>query len=261
MTSQEKDHIKKYPAEVEDVNHSFLVIAGAMQVRYDQFHPLVQFLRMYGDVYSMGLPGHGQERDFFLNLDDHSFHRVLNFIYTAIDQVCPRNNVTIVAYSLASIMVLKLFPRLVKRNPDIRLILIASTLRVRLESSKLIGTFFNTSTYKKLGWERIMVKQHGETWENTLTLVNTWFSEGANIDISDDDLAFLRSFHDKMLFIIVDRDQPFNKADILDYGSNFAVKEVSGDHFGYFLQAKTWPEVKQLIKQNLVNWNILNEEI
>lgn len=260
MTENSHKQIKHYPANLDSSMYSFLVISGAMQVRYDQFHPLVQLLRSYGDVYSLGLPGHGQERDLLLNHNDQSFQAALSNLFSVIDRDCPRDHLIIIAYSIASIMSIKLLPRLLQRNPDIKLIFIASAFKIRPESSKLIKLFFNTSTYKKLGWETMMIKQHGPTWTKTVALIHSWFSQESEMMTTEEEIDLCRAYKDKMLFIIGDRDQPFNKADILNYGNEFTVKEVSGDHFGYFLLKKSWPEVEKILKKSFHKWNILRLE-
>ncbi|MFV2015109.1 MAG: hypothetical protein ACC656_06765, partial [Candidatus Heimdallarchaeota archaeon] len=203
----------------------------------------------------LGLPGHGENRDFITESSDQSLERALKVIYQNIDGVCPNQDLVIIAYSIGSLLVIKLLEKLFKRNHDLKLILIGSALRIREESSTLIKQFFNESMYKRLGWEPVMKKQHGETWIKTVELIDEWMLPESGIAPTKPEIQIILEKIDKIVFIIGNKDQPFNASDILEFGP-FKVNIVSGDHFSYFLVKKAWPETKEIIDETFINWGI-----
>jgi hypothetical protein len=246
--------IKQYVSQ-KSSEFSFLVISGAMQVRYDQFHPLVEYIsENWGTVYSLGLPGHGDESDFINKSPDQSLNAAVDLMYYYIDNYVPKDNLIIISYSIGSLITIKLLSRMLHRNESVKLILIGSGLRIRNESTKLITGFFNEKTYLKLGWEDLMIRQHGKDWVKTVKLIDSWMHPSSGISPNKEELEILKENKSNIIWIIAENDQPFKTSDVKGISKDFEVRTVNYDHFSYFLKKKAWPEVKQIIEEKISEW-------
>ena len=245
--------ITKYSGENQSTNLTALVCHGSMQVKFDQFHPLVQYYqKLCKTVYSIELPGHGSQRD----IDDVSTltpQNLIDLLYHEIDSTCPTENLFITSYSISGMLFMKMWQKLVSRNKDLKGIFIGTAMKVSPESKSLITRFFNEETYLKLGWENIMIRQHGPKWKNTIKMINNWFRGNLDILPTQEEIDFLVSENQKehIFFILGTKDQPFKKEDIL---KEFTLYEVDSDHFGYFIIKRAWPEVNKLLQERISKW-------
>jgi aspartyl/asparaginyl-tRNA synthetase len=154
---------------------------------------------------------------------------------------------------------MKMWERLYNRNKDLKGIFIGTAIKIRSETSSLIRRFFSEEMYIRLGWENIMIRQHGPNWKKTIRLINTWFQEDSSIFPNEQEIEFLiqQDKENNIQFIIGKQDQPFKKEDIIRQ-HNFSVIEIEGDHFSYFVIKKSWPLVKKIIEEKLFYWFNLN---
>lgn len=234
---------------------SVLVCHGSMQMKFDQFHPLVQFYQsIFKTVYSLELPGHGSQQQ-YNDVSQLSVEEITDIIFKAIDSTCPHDHLFITSYSVSGMLFIKLWQRLCARNPDLKGIFIGTAITFRPETRDLINRFFSEQTYIKLGWENIMIRQHGPNWKKTIKMINNWFREGYGILPSQQEIEFLIKQNDlnNVFFILGRQDQPFKKEDIVNV-HQFNLYEIDGDHFSYFVIKKSWPSVKGLLEQILEKW-------
>ena len=239
---------------------SVLVCHGSMQLKFDQFHPLVQYYQKhFKTVFSLELPGHGSQRH-FKDVSNLTPSNLVELLFKEIDSTCPTENLFITSYSVSGMLFMKMWGKLLIRNPDLKGIFIGTAITVRSESKLLITRFFSEQMYLKLGWENIMIRQHGPNWRNTIRMINNWFQGNLDILPSADELQVLIQENDKnnIFFILGTKDQPFQKEDILNI-HNFTLFEVEGDHFGYFVFKKAWPEVEKLLDKKLYEWHFTNK--
>lgn len=253
--------ITTYTGQNQQSNFTVLVCHGSMQTKFDQFHPLVQFYQSFcKTVYSIELPGHGSQRQY----DDVStltVQEILDLLYNAIDTTCPRENMFITSYSVSGMLFMKLWERLYNRNNDLKGIFIGTAIKFKPETVPMIKRFFSEETYIKLGWENIMIRQHGPNWKNTIRMTNHWFQEDSAILPTQHEIGFLIQQNDlrNIFFILGKKDQPFKKEDITGV-HQFNLYEIEGDHFSYFVIKKSWPIVKELLTKILQEWFILDKE-
>lgn len=252
--------ITAYTGKNQQLNLTVIVCHGSMQPKFDQFHPLVQFYQsICKTVYSVELPGHGSQRQF----DDVStltVQEILDLIYNAIDSTCPRENMFITSYSVSGMLFMKLWERLYNRNNDLKGIFIGTAIRFKTETSSMIKRFFSEQTYIKLGWENIMIRQHGPNWKKTIKMINNWFQEDSDILPNQQEINFLIHQNDlrNIFFILGKQDQPFKKEDISSV-HQFNLYEIDGDHFSYFVIKKSWPLVKERLIKILQEWSFLEK--
>ena len=247
--------ITTYSGQNQTSDISVLVCHGSMQTKFDQFHPLIQFYRKkFKTVYSMELPGHGSQRQ-YEDVSTLTPQALTNIMYKEIDSICPRQHLFITSYSVSGMLFMKMWGRLLARNSDLKGIFIGTGITVRPESKSLITRFFSEEMYVKLGWENIMIRQHGPNWRNTIKMINNWFQGNLDILPTKDELQFLIDENAKqhIFFILGSKDQPFKKEDVLN-SHNFTLYEVDGDHFGYFVFKKAWSEVNGIIEKRLQDW-------
>ena len=240
---------------------SVLVCHGSMQIKFDKFHPLVQYYQsICKAVYSVELPGHGSQRQFD-DVNTLTVQKILDLIYNAIDSTCPRENMFITSYSVSGMLFMKLWERLYSRNNDLKGIFIGTAIRFKPETSSMIKRFFSEQTYIKLGWENIMIRQHGVNWKKTIRMINNWFQEDSVIFPNQHEIDFLiqQNILRNIFFILGKQDQPFKKEDITSV-YQFNLYEIEGDHFSYFVIKKSWPMVKELLTKILQEWSILKKE-
>lgn len=247
--------ITTYNGQNQSSDISVLVCHGSMQTKFDQFHPLVQyFQKMFKTVYSMELPGHGSQRQY----DDVSTLTpvdLVDIMFKEIDSTCPRQKLFITSYSVSGLLFIKMWEKLLMRNSDLKGIFIGTGITIRATSKLLITRFFSEEMYLKLGWENIMIRQHGPNWRKTIKMINNWFQGDLDILPTDHEIEILFKENEKknIFFILGTKDQPFKKEDILN-SHNFTLYEVDGDHFGYFVFKKAWPEVNAIIEKKLQEW-------
>lgn len=251
--------IKAYSGQNQSSPISVIVCHGSMQMRFDQFHPLVQYYqKKVQTVYSMELPGHGSQRD-YEDVSTLSALDVIEILYKEIDETCPTEHLFITSYSVSGMLFIKMWERLCQRNKDLKGIFIGTPLTIRPESKTLITNFFSEKIYIKLGWENLMIRQHGTNWRKTIRMINNWFNGNLEILPTQEEKNFMikQDQEKNIFFIIGKKDQPFKKEDILSV-YDFTLYEVEGDHFGYFVIKKSWPEVEKILDTKLNEWFFSN---
>ena len=247
--------ITTYNGQNQTSDITVLVCHGSMQIKFDPFHPLVQYYQIrFKAVYSMELPGHGSQRN-YENVSTLTPHELIEIMYHEIDSTCPKEKLFITSYSVSGMLFMKMWQRLCTRNKDLKGIFIGTAITIKPETKSLITRFFSEETYTKLGWENIMIRQHGPNWRNTIRMINNWFK--GNLDIlptkEETDFLIKQDQEKKIFFLLGTKDQPFKKEDIInDY--KFTLYEVEGDHFGYFVFKRAWPQVNKIIEKRLQEW-------
>ena len=247
--------IKAYKGLNETSPLSVLVCHGSMQMKFDQFHPLVQYYqKKFNTVYSIELPGHGSQRD-YEDVSSFSPQDVIEILYKEIDSTCPTEHLLITSYSISAMLFIKMWKRLCNRNKDLKGIFIGTAITIKPETKSLITGFFSEEMYLRLGWENIMIRQHGPNWKKTIKMINNWFNGNLQILPTPEETNFLikQEQAQNIFFILGKKDQPFKKDDILSV-YNFTLYEVEGDHFGYFVIKRSWPEVEKILDTKLDEW-------
>lgn len=251
--------IKAYKGQNQSSPLSALVVHGSMQMKFDQFHPLVQYYqKKCNTVYSIELPGHGSQRD-YEDVSRLTPQDVIEILFNEIDKICPTDHLLITSYSVSAMLFMKMWERLCNRNKDLKGIFIGTAITIKPETKSLITGFFSEEMYLKLGWENIMIRQHGPNWRKTIKMINNWFNDPLDILPTPEETIFLikQDQQNNLFFILGKKDQPFKKEDILQ-DHNFTLYEVEGDHFGYFVIKKSWLEVEKILEKNLLEWYFNN---
>ncbi|MFW9929247.1 MAG: hypothetical protein ACFFD1_07640 [Candidatus Thorarchaeota archaeon] len=229
--------------------YTALVAPGSTQLHYTKDHPLIQLLIPHcWRIFSLELPGHSISNE--TQREHLSIEFALNKIKNDLNEIKYKikGRILLIGYSIGGLFFLKILNEIYKEFPDFQAIFIGCGLKMTEMQNKVVERFFSVNFYKKLGWENLMINQHGPNWEKLVEKISEWLRPNSELFLTVNEIDFLLKHEKKIFFILAKRDQPFSESDInLNNEIQFTLKIVKGDHFSYFSPRVALPEITDII--------------